>query len=62
MHFAHGTGQMIGWAKYGPPIAALAKLSGFDAVPGSGEPGQEPVHAPSLRVGAAPAQPEASVG
>jgi succinoglycan biosynthesis protein ExoA len=61
MHFAHGAGQMIGWAKYGPPIAALAKLSGLDAVAGSGEPGQEPVHAPSLHVAPAPAQPEASV-
>jgi succinoglycan biosynthesis protein ExoA len=55
MHFAHGAGQMIGWVKYGPPLAALADLSGLGALAGSRAPSQEPVHAPSLRPGATPA-------
>ncbi len=61
MHFGHGAGQIIGWVKYGPPVAALAHLSGLAAETGSGNPAPEPVHAPSLRAPAAPAAARASV-
>ena len=47
MHLAHGTGQIHGWIKYGPPVAAVARLAGRDS-PASGA--QEPVYAPSLRL------------
>jgi succinoglycan biosynthesis protein ExoA len=59
MHFGHGAGQMIGWVKYGPPVAALAELSGLAAGAGSGNPAPEPVHAPSLHPAATPADSEA---
>jgi succinoglycan biosynthesis protein ExoA len=56
MHFSHGLGQMYGWARYGPPIQAVAALCRIDGVLGM-TPSEQPVHAPSL--GPRPPQPAA---
>jgi succinoglycan biosynthesis protein ExoA len=62
MHFAHGAGQMIGWVKYGPPLAALAALGGLQRVSQTSAGAfAEPVYAPSLRPVAAPVQSEAAI-
>jgi succinoglycan biosynthesis protein ExoA len=45
MHYGHGVGQIQGWIKYGPPLAAVAGLAGLKT---SADPEPEPVHAPSL--------------
>ncbi|MGA2014039.1 MAG: glycosyltransferase [Solirubrobacteraceae bacterium] len=53
MHFGHGAGQIRGWVRYGPPMAALASVLhlGGRAVHGSSA---ESAYAPSLhREGAA---------
>jgi succinoglycan biosynthesis protein ExoA len=55
MHFAHGLGQMYGWLRYGPPLAALASLCGWDGAVDLTTPAPEPVYAPSLLRGDAPA-------
>ena len=44
MHFAHGLGMLMGAARHGPPLAALASVAGLDSV----APETEPVFAPSL--------------
>ncbi len=44
MHFAHGAGQIQGWVRYGPPVAAVAHIAGV-RLPVM----DEPVYAPSLR-------------
>ena len=62
MHFAHGAGQMIGWVKYGPPLAALADLFGVGAGAASGDAVRQPVHAPSLRPANTTAESQASFG
>ena len=55
MHFAHGIGQLSGWVRYGPPVAALTALAGRGD---AGEPADAltPPYAPSLSAaaGAAP--------
>src|SRR5579875_3501823 len=45
MHHGHGVGQLKGWARYGLPLRAIARLAGLSA-PGTPESG--PVFAPSL--------------
>jgi succinoglycan biosynthesis protein ExoA len=48
MHHGHGLGQMKGWLRYGPPLAAIAHLLGRGQ--DSAQCGEsEPVFAPSLR-------------
>jgi GT2 family glycosyltransferase len=49
MHGAHGVGELMGAARYGPPWAALALAAGLHRVAGALEPAPEPVFAPSLR-------------
>ena len=48
MHLAHGLGQIRGWIKYGPPIAALATVSGCEERVGSQRSTNDRVWAPSL--------------
>jgi hypothetical protein len=50
MHFAHGIGQIQGWLKYGPPLAAVAELAGMHQ---ASQAAPEPVYAPSLGLKAA---------
>jgi hypothetical protein len=52
MHFAHGIGQLSGWVRYGPPVAALTALAGR----GDAADALTPPYAPSLSAaaGAAP--------
>jgi hypothetical protein len=53
---------MIGWVKYGPPLAALAALGGLQRVSQTSAGAfAEPVYAPSLRPVAAPVQSEAAI-
>jgi succinoglycan biosynthesis protein ExoA len=48
MHTAHGAGQIYGWATYGPPLRAVARMFGSgEATPGA-QTQREPVYAPSL--------------
>jgi succinoglycan biosynthesis protein ExoA len=47
MHLGWGFGTLAGVLKFGPPLAALARLLGREQEPGV-ELAQEPVHAPSL--------------
>jgi succinoglycan biosynthesis protein ExoA len=49
MHGAHGTGELAGAMRYGPPWAALARAGGLSSLADRLEPGTEPVCAPSLR-------------
>lgn len=46
MHSAHGLGQIRGWIRYGPPVAAVAGLAGAGG--SSPGPASDAVHAPSL--------------
>jgi succinoglycan biosynthesis protein ExoA len=55
MHLAHGLGQLVGWVKYGPPLAALARVARMDGVVAMPGAAPEPVHAPSLHTASAPA-------
>jgi succinoglycan biosynthesis protein ExoA len=48
MHFAHGTGALIGALRYGPPLASLASMAGLSRLAASLAPAEEPVFAPSL--------------
>ncbi|MBV9818565.1 MAG: glycosyltransferase [Solirubrobacterales bacterium] len=48
MHFGHGLGQLRGWARYGPPLAAMARLLGLSGLSRRLEPTPEPTYAPSL--------------
>lgn len=48
MHHGHGVGQLKGWARYGVPVAALARLAGWSAPLGEPSPESEQVFAPSL--------------
>jgi succinoglycan biosynthesis protein ExoA len=59
VHFAHGTGQLRGWLRYGPPLRAVAVLLGLAGAPGPEE--GEPVYAPSLWAGQGPAAQRAAV-
>jgi succinoglycan biosynthesis protein ExoA len=47
MHLGWGFGTLAGMIKFGPPLAALARLCGREW-PGRQEESGEPVHAPSL--------------
>jgi succinoglycan biosynthesis protein ExoA len=51
MHFGHGVGQLRGWGRYGPPLAAMAGLCGCDRLAAAWTPEQHPVYAPSLHGG-----------
>jgi succinoglycan biosynthesis protein ExoA len=51
MHFAHGLGQLYGWLKYGPPLAAMASLCHVDRLLTRTASAQQPVSAPSLDPG-----------
>jgi succinoglycan biosynthesis protein ExoA len=51
MHFAHGLGQMYGWLRYGPPVAAVAGLCRLEGRLGRSAAAPDPVHAPSLHGG-----------
>lgn len=48
MHLAHGLGQMRGWVKYGPPVAALATVCGREERLGGSHSTNDPAWAPSL--------------
>jgi succinoglycan biosynthesis protein ExoA len=47
MHFGHGIGQIRGWLRYGPPLAAVASIAGWPAA-GASSRTEEHVYAPSL--------------
>jgi succinoglycan biosynthesis protein ExoA len=49
MHGAHGVGELVGAAQYGPPWAALALAAGLKGVAERHAPNQTAVFAPSLR-------------
>jgi GT2 family glycosyltransferase len=48
MHFAHGVGAILGVARYGPPLAALASIARLEEVAIALAPDPQPVFAPSL--------------
>jgi hypothetical protein len=48
MHFAHGSGALLGVRRYGPPLAALARVLGFGEWARRLAPPPERVFAPSL--------------
>jgi succinoglycan biosynthesis protein ExoA len=48
MHLGHGTGQIMGWVRYGPPLAAIAQLAGADRFATSLTRATGDVYAPSL--------------
>jgi succinoglycan biosynthesis protein ExoA len=48
MHFAHGAGALRGAVRYGPPLAALARVARMPGLAARLTPPQEPVFAPSL--------------
>jgi succinoglycan biosynthesis protein ExoA len=48
MHFAHGTGALIGALRYGPPLASLASMAGLSGLAALLAPAEESVFAPSL--------------
>jgi succinoglycan biosynthesis protein ExoA len=48
MHLAHGLGQMRGWIKYGPPLAALGAVCGREGRLGGWHSTKDRVWAPSL--------------
>lgn len=50
MHHGHGVGQLKGWARYGLPLAAIARLAGWSAPLGSPSRESGEAFAPSLVV------------
>ncbi|HLI60906.1 MAG TPA: glycosyltransferase [Solirubrobacteraceae bacterium] len=48
MHHGHGVGQLRGWARYGPPLAAILRLAGTSGATGAPHGADAPVFAPSL--------------
>jgi succinoglycan biosynthesis protein ExoA len=48
MHHGHGLGQLKGWARYGLPLAALARQVGVSRASDARSPERERVFAPSL--------------
>jgi hypothetical protein len=48
MHTAHGAGMLIGAIRYGPPLAAVARMLGMRRLTAWLAPGPLPVNAPSL--------------
>ena len=49
MHAAHGTGQIIGWCRYGPPLRAIAACAGLGRLAASPPVNAALVYAPSLQ-------------
>jgi succinoglycan biosynthesis protein ExoA len=49
MHFAHGTGMLLGMIRHDLPLASLASLAGLSSHTESVHPRSQAVHAPSLR-------------
>jgi hypothetical protein len=50
MHYAHGLGQIQGWVKHGPPLAALACICRCEGLVDGLAGAAGPVHAPSLHL------------
>ncbi len=48
MHLAWGLGTLVGFARFGPPVAAFAHIAGLADEPAGTD---EPVYAPSLQLG-----------
>jgi hypothetical protein len=47
MHFGWGFGTLVGMLRFGPPVAALARLAGYPRESTDAD-AAERVHAPSL--------------
>jgi hypothetical protein len=48
MHFAHGTGTLLGVLRYGPPLASLASMAGLSRLAALLAPAEDAAYAPSL--------------
>jgi succinoglycan biosynthesis protein ExoA len=48
MHFGHGVGMIVGAARNGPPLGALASVAGLDSLTDALTPEPDAVYAPSL--------------